>query len=124
MRDAQSPIPDPRSLIPDPQCAVCAGRFGYSLRQVKFSYEEFDLSGVKTYPLASRRSKANAADFATPFKSGSGVSGLIDSLPNFLAAADFKAVVAAMRAARDQGHGIIWGIGAHVLKTGLSPVLI
>ena len=91
---------------------------------MKFSYEEFDLSGVKTYPLASRRSKANAADFATPFKSGSGVSGLIASLPNFLAAADFKAIVAAMRAARDGGHGIIWGIGAHVLKTGLSPVLI
>src|SRR4051794_7349484 len=29
-----------------------------------------------------------------------------------------------MRAARDGGHGIIWGIGAHVLKTGLSPILI
>jgi hypothetical protein len=91
---------------------------------VKFSYEEFDLSGVKTYPLASRRSKANAADFATPHKAGSGVAGLIDSLPGILAAADFKAVVAALRAARDGGHGIIWGLGAHVLKTGLSPVVI
>jgi hypothetical protein len=91
---------------------------------VKFPYEEFDLSGVKTYPLASRRSKANAADFATAFKSGSGVSGLIDSLPRILAAADFRAVVAAMRAARDGGHGIVWGLGAHVIKTGLSPVLI
>src|SRR5690242_21067565 len=29
-----------------------------------------------------------------------------------------------MRAARDAGHGLIWGIGAHVLKTGLSPILI
>ena len=91
---------------------------------MKFPYEEFDLSGVKTYPLASRRSKAIAADFATPHKTGSGVAGLIDSLPNILAAADFKAVVAALRAARDGGHGIIWGLGAHVLKTGLSPVII
>jgi hypothetical protein len=91
---------------------------------VKFPYEEFDLSGVKTYPLASRRSKANAADFATPYKAGSGVAGLIESLPNILAAADFRAVVAAIRAARDGGHGIIWGLGAHVLKTGLSPILI
>jgi hypothetical protein len=91
---------------------------------VKFPYEEFDLSGVKTYPLASRRSKANSADFATPFKAGSGVAGLIDSLPDILAAADFKAVVAALIAARDGGHGIIWGLGAHVLKTGLSPVII
>ena len=31
---------------------------------MKFSYEEFDLSGVKTYPLASRKSKASAVDFA------------------------------------------------------------
>jgi hypothetical protein len=91
---------------------------------VKFPYEEFDLSGVKTYPLASRRSKANAADFATPYKASSGIAGLIASLPNMLAAADFKAVVAAVRGARDGGHGIIWGLGAHVLKTGLSPVVI
>jgi hypothetical protein len=91
---------------------------------VKFPYEEFDLSGVKTYPLASRRSKANAADFATPYQAGSGVAGLIESLPNILAAADFRAVVTAIRTARDGGHGIIWGLGAHVLKTGLSPILI
>jgi hypothetical protein len=91
---------------------------------VKFSYEEFDLSGVKTYPLASRKSKANAADFAQAFKPGSGVPGLVDSLPSILAGGDFKAIVAALRSARDEGRGVIWGIGAHVLKTGLSPVLI
>jgi len=93
-------------------------------RAVKFGYEDFDLSGIRTYPLASRVSKANAADFAVPFKAGSGVRGLVDGLPAILAGADFKAVVAAMRAARDGGRGIIWGLGAHVLKTGLSPVLI
>jgi hypothetical protein len=90
---------------------------------VKFTYEEFDLSGVKTYPLASRKSKAQAADFAAPFKSGD-VRAFVDSLPSILAGADFKAVVGALRAARDGGHGIIWGLGAHVLKTGLSPILI
>jgi len=91
---------------------------------VKFSYEEFDLSGVRTYPLDSRKSKANAADFAKPYKGGSGVRGLIDTMPAILAAADFRAIVAAMRAARGGGHGIVWGLGAHVVKTGLSPVLV
>jgi hypothetical protein len=91
---------------------------------VKFSYQEFDLSRVKTYPLASRKSKANAADFAQAFKPGSGVPGLVDSLPSILAGGDFKAIVAALRTARDEGRGVIWGIGAHVLKTGLSPILI
>jgi hypothetical protein len=90
---------------------------------VKFSYEEFDLSGVRTYPLASRNSKAHAADFARPYKGGGGAA-FAESLPSILAGADFKAVVAAMRAAREGGRGIVWGIGAHVLKTGLSPVLI
>jgi hypothetical protein len=90
---------------------------------VKFSYEDFDLSGVRTYPLASRKSKANAADFASPFR-GSGGGELLASLPSILAGSDLKAIVTAMRAARDRGHGIIWGFGAHVLKTGLSPVLI
>ena len=94
------------------------------IRSVKFSYEEFDLSSVKTYPLASRTSKANEADFATAFKAGSGVEGLVESLPSILAGADFKAIVRALRDARDGGHGLIWGLGAHVLKTGLSPVLI
>jgi hypothetical protein len=90
---------------------------------VKFGYEEFDLSGVKTYPLASRKSKTNAADFARPFK-GEGAAAFLASLPSILGGADVKAVAAALRAARDGGHGLIWGIGAHVLKTGLSPILI
>jgi hypothetical protein len=91
---------------------------------VKFRYEDFDLSGVRTYPLASRQGKANAADFATPYRRGGGVGSLLESLPRILAGADFKAVVAAIRAARDGDRGIIWGIGAHVIKTGLGPILI
>jgi hypothetical protein len=91
---------------------------------MKIPYEEFDLSAVKTYPLTSRKSKANVADFATPYQKSSGVAGLMTSLPSFLAASDFKAVVDAMVDARRRGAAIVWGIGAHVLKTGLSPVLV
>lgn len=91
---------------------------------MKFPYEEFDLSGVKTYPLASRKSKANAADFAKAYRPGSGLGAWMDSLPDILAAADFKAVVEAIRRAQREGRGVLWGLGAHVLKTGLSPVLI
>jgi hypothetical protein len=91
---------------------------------VKFPYEEFDLSGVRTYPLASRKSKANAADFAAPYVPGAGVRALLGSLPNILGAADFMAVAGAIRAAHERERGIIWGLGAHVIKTGLSPVLI
>lgn len=91
---------------------------------VKFPYEQFDLSGIRTYPLASRKSKTNAADFAKPVGSGATVREFVDSLPAILAAADFKAVIDAMRAAHQHGHGIVWGLGAHVVKTGVSRVLI
>ena len=90
---------------------------------VKLPYDEFSLAGVSTYPLASRKSKAHAADFATPY-TGGGMNEFLDSLPSILAAADFKAVVAAMKAAQQDGRAIIWGLGAHVIKTGLSPILI
>ncbi|MSO35576.1 MAG: hypothetical protein EXQ54_03995 [Acidobacteria bacterium] len=91
---------------------------------MKLPYEEFDLSGVKTYPLRSRQSKVTLAQFATPYKKGTGVDGLLKTLPALLAASDFKAVVQALLTARQDGRAIIWGLGAHVLKTGLSPVIV
>ena len=91
---------------------------------MKLPYEEFDLTGIKTYPLRSRQSKVGLAQFATPYKAGSGVAALVKSLPNLLAAKDFKEVVEAIVAAKRGGQAIIWGLGAHVLKTGLSPVLV
>jgi hypothetical protein len=91
---------------------------------MKLRYEEFDLSGVRTYPLASRVSKANAADFAKPYAPGTGMRGWMASLPRILAGADFQAVTEAIVGAREGGHGVVWGLGAHVVKTGLGPVLI
>ena len=45
-------------------------------------------------------------------------------MPTMLAGADFRAVVGAVRAARASNGGMLWGLGAHVIKTGLAPVLI
>ena len=91
---------------------------------MSFPYEEFDLSGVGTYPLASRTSKANVKDFGRPVHHDATVGAFLESLPDLLAGADLKAVVAALRAAKESGGGILWGLGAHVIKTGVSPVLI
>jgi len=89
-----------------------------------FPYEEFDLTGISTYPLKSRHSKARAEDFAAPYVKGSGMGAFLEGLPRLLAAADFRAVVEAMLAARVRQGGLVWGLGAHVIKTGLSPVII
>ncbi len=89
-----------------------------------FPYEEFDLSGVRTYPLSSRHSKARAEDFARPVQRGGSFGTLFDSLPAILGGADLRRVVRAIVDARQRGAGVMWGIGAHVIKTGVSPVLI
>jgi hypothetical protein len=91
---------------------------------VKFGYDDFDLSGVRTYPLADRASKVHSRQFARPWEPSTGLAGWIDALPDLLAAADFRAVVAAMRTAHAAQRGIVWGLGAHVIKVGLGPVLI
>jgi hypothetical protein len=91
---------------------------------MKFSYKEFDLSAVKTYPLKSRSSKAHAGDFGQPLPPDGSIAAFVDSLPNVLAAADFKAVVRAIAEAKAVDGGIVWGLGAHVIKTGVGPVLI
>jgi hypothetical protein len=89
-----------------------------------FPYEEFDLSDVRTYPLNSRHSKARVEDFAKPVGRGSTFKAWFDALPAMLGAQDLRRVVEAIVAARTHDAGIVWGIGAHVIKTGVSPVLI
>jgi len=89
-----------------------------------FHYEEFDLSGVRTYPLKSRPGKAMVEDFAKPVGASPSVGELLYSLPNMLAAADLKAVAQAVAGAARSDAGVVWGLGAHVIKTGLAPVLI
>lgn len=89
-----------------------------------FPYEEFDLAGVRTYPLASRTSKARAEDFARPVERGCTFKAWFDSLPGILGAQDLRRVVRALVEARMRRSGIVWGLGAHVIKTGVSPVLI
>jgi hypothetical protein len=89
-----------------------------------FPYDEFDLSGVRTYPLAERASKARAEDFGRPFAPGGSFAGWLASLPAFLGARDLKTAAAAIAAAKRGGRGVVWGIGAHVIKTGVSPILV
>ncbi len=89
-----------------------------------FPYEEFDLSAVRTYPLASRASKARAEDFARPVERGVTFKAWFDSLPAILGAQDLRRAANAVVEAKRRDGGVIWGLGAHVIKTGVSPVIV
>jgi hypothetical protein len=89
-----------------------------------YDHDPFDLSGLSTYPLASRPSKVGVGDFARPAEPSGSVEAFLDSLPRVLAADDLRAVAAAVRAARDANRPVIAGLGGHVVKTGCGPLLI
>jgi hypothetical protein len=79
---------------------------------------------VTTYPLASRTSKVNVRDFAKAPSGNRSVARFLDSLPNILAARDLRQLLTSIHQARKQRAAILWGIGGHVIKVGLGPVLI
>ncbi len=83
-----------------------------------------DLTRVRTYPLSARVSKVSVKDFGRPHKRGARWSGFVASLPRILAADQLRAVAANLVRGRDRKRPLIWGMGAHVLKVGLAPVVI
>ena len=89
-----------------------------------YETQPLTLAGVRTYPLASRKSKVTVREFAKPLGSNAGLSKFFDSLPNILAAADLRALLTAIHRARKGKKAILWGIGGHVIKVGLGPLLI
>jgi hypothetical protein len=89
-----------------------------------YSIQPVTLGGVRTYPLSARQSKIAERDFAHAAPRGSSVVKFLDSLPNILAAQDLRDLSFAIQVARKQKKGIVWGIGGHVIKVGLSPVII
>src|SRR3979490_2282571 len=89
-----------------------------------YSIQPITLGAVHTYPLASRKSKVSIRDFAKPAGANASLTKFLDSLPNILAAEDLRHLVGAIHIARKQRKAILWGLGGHVIKVGLGPVLI
>ena len=89
-----------------------------------YDQRPLDFANLKTVGLGERGGKVKTADFASAYAKGSGIAGLLDSLPRLLAADGFRGVVEAIAAARAARRAIIWGMGGHVIKCGLAPVLI
>ena len=83
-----------------------------------------DLSAINTYELASRPSKVTVANFAAPVAEDDSLRDFLGKLPDILAVRTLREVAAAIRSARELGKPVIWGIGGHVVKTGLSPIII
>jgi len=88
------------------------------------STEPVDLTQVHTIPLQTRPNKVAMARFAQPPKAGRSFAEFLATLPGILAGQDFREVVDAIVAAHRNGRPVIVGMGAHVIKCGLNPILI
>src|SRR5467141_2227252 len=89
-----------------------------------YSIHPITLGAVHTYTLASRKSKVSVRGFAKPPAANASLTKFLDSLPNILAAENLRHLLTAIHKARKQRRAILWGIGGHVIKVGLGPVLI
>jgi hypothetical protein len=90
----------------------------------KYPVDPLDLTGLRTYPLKSRKSKVGLDELGSVPQAGGSFRQFWEGLPRVLAAKDLKELVQSIKRARDQHRAIVWGLGAHVIKVGLSPLII
>jgi hypothetical protein len=83
-----------------------------------------DFSGLNTYSVHDRHSKVTVKDFATPVHPGMTVRELLAGLPKQFAGNDFPDFVGRCVTALADKRPFLLGMGAHVIKVGLNPVLI
>ncbi|HHT9110013.1 MAG TPA: hypothetical protein ACFYDZ_02505 [Candidatus Brocadiaceae bacterium] len=88
------------------------------------SFKPIDLHNVKTYSIKERENLSHVDLFAKPVVPVDGISAFFDSLPEILASAQLRKVIDAIVQAYRHERPVVMAIGAHVVKCGLSPLII
>jgi hypothetical protein len=83
-----------------------------------------DVSMVKTTSLKERKSLVSHDNFSKTHTVGATFKGFLETLPQILAAKDFREVIGRIAQAHREGKTILAGLGAHVIKVGLGPFII
>jgi len=87
-------------------------------------FKPLSTRGLKTYSIKGRKSKVSVDEFAAPFTAGSSFADFMGSLPAILGAKNLRIVADAIVEATHAERTVAVGMGAHVLKVGLGPLLI
>ncbi|MCC6159042.1 MAG: hypothetical protein IT350_13420 [Deltaproteobacteria bacterium] len=85
---------------------------------------EFDFARLRRKAIGERKSLVEAEQLGRPHAPGRSFADWFDALPDQLAARDLRRVVAAIVDARRAGRSVMLGMGAHVVKVGLTPIVI
>lgn len=90
-------------------------------------FEEANLDNIQQNSIVDRHSKIHVEDIVDPASVFDGKDltpeRLSAAFPGFLGADSLKSVVDALRRAKSDSREIVWLIGAHTIKTGLSGYL-
>ncbi len=89
------------------------------------------IPAVNTLPICARNSCSTwlrlsvpATSFATSHSGVLQKSPCASTKPGILAGQQLRDLASAILAARNGGPAILWGLGGHVIKCGLAPVLV
>lgn len=87
-------------------------------------FQPINLDHIQTYELASRPSKVTTEHFAKTVSEKESLKNFLENLPDILAVKSLREIAFQIHRAKNLQKPIIWGIGGHVIKTGLATVLI
>lgn len=87
-------------------------------------YDPVDLSKLETFSIADRQHKVATDSLAGVPEPGATMTEWLESLPNVLGAASFRAIVDAIVAARRAERPVVLAMGAHVVKVGCGPIVV
>jgi hypothetical protein len=90
----------------------------------RYSIKPMQFDGISTYPLESRKSKVTIDMFGKAMAGSENMLSFISKLPRILAGENLRTLIRAMLYAHTTGKPIIWGLGGHVIKVGLGPVIV
>ena len=89
-----------------------------------YTLQPLDFSGLKTVSLHGRGGKVTPEMFAKPHTPGAPLSTFLNNLPKILAADTLREIAKKLQEAKQKNRAILWGLGGHVIKVGLAPILL
>ncbi len=88
------------------------------------AFKPLDYNKLRTYSIASRKSLVDIKDFSSPWQKGGSFTQFLNTLPSILAGKDLRCVIQAVSTAARNNRQVCFAMGGHVIKTGMSPILI
>lgn len=93
------------------------------MKKQKKDYKPINLSGIKSSSIRKRNNLVSVKNFAKIIEYR-GFNKFLDSLPKILVGNSLRSIIDATVKAVNKDRQVVLAIGAHVIKCGLSPIVI